>query len=169
MTDEKEEDHGIAEFNLFESRVRTLNMQVRDLKRRVQEAEARASTLSNELAIASAEVLMYKNRSLLDIEERDFYARYSTALLAKLAGLGEASAAMAKRTLVEANSLTENITELMTQARKEARIGSVTSGASQLGIQSNGDNPSATEGRAIPFAKSTPIKGGAPPNGNTTK
>lgn len=165
MTEETHEDHGLAEFNLFESRIKSLNMEVRELKRRVQAAEARTATLSNELAIATAEVAMYKNRSLLDIEERDFYARYSTALLAKLAALGEASAAMAKRTLVEASSLTESITELMSAAKSEARIGSITSGASQLGIQTNGDNPAATPSPQIPFAKSTPVAGGA--NRNT--
>lgn len=166
MTEEKpEEDHGLAEFNLFESRIKSLNIQVRELKRRAQDAEAKAATLSNELAIASAEVAMYKNRSLLDIEERDFYARYSTALLSKLAALGDNAGAMAKRTLIEATSLTDSITELMNSAKAEARVGSITSGTTQL--QSNGDNPAATP--PIPFAKSTPIKGGAPPNGNTTK
>lgn len=163
-----EEDHGSAEFALFESRMKTLNMENRELKRRLQDSEARAATLSNSLAIATAEVEMYKNRSLLDIEERDFYARYSTALLAKLASLGENASAMAKRTLVEASNLTDSITELMTQARKEARIGSITSGTTQL--QSNGNNPSSQP--SIPFAKSTPIagearspiKGGAPPD-----
>lgn len=157
---EKEEDHGLAEFNFFESKVKSLNIQVRELKRRCQDAEARAATLANELHIASAEVAMYKNRSLLDIEERDFYARYSTALLAKLASLGENASAMAKRTLVEASSITESITELMTQAKKEARIGSITSGAT----------PTTREpesGSQIPFAKSSPIaKGGALPNTN---
>lgn len=157
MTDQPpkdEEDHGLAEFNFFESKIKSLNIQVRELKRRCQEAEARAATLSNELHIATAEVAMYKGRSLLDIEERDFYARYSTALLSKLAALGENASAMAKRTLVEASSITESITELMKAAQAEARVGSITSGTT----------PSSST--SIPFAKSSPVKGGATPNGN---
>jgi hypothetical protein len=161
-----EEDHGLAEFNLLNSKIKTLNIQVRDLKRRCQEAEARAATLANELHIATAEVAMYKSRSQLDIEERDFYARYSTALLSKLASLGENASAMAKRTLLEATSIAENITELMESAKKEARVGSITSGTT----------PSSQKELSIPFAKpssqSTPItdrKGASPPNTNGTK
>jgi len=158
----KDEDHGLAEFNLFESRIKSLNMEVRDLKRRVQASEARASTLSNELQIAVAEVTMYRNRSILDIEERDFYARYSTALLSKLAALGEAASATAKRTLVDANDLTSSITELMKAAKAEARIGSITSGASPSPTQTDGANPASPQPPAIPFgAKSTPISSAA--------